>query len=288
MILEPSKSAEEIERRLSTIRDPELAELLKSFKREPSPSDAPNDIEPDDYVSPSAPYWKRRIGLIALAGLLAMSVGYGYNSATSTSRAGGHVKPLPAAAVVPPRPHRKIAVRPIAAPRSAVQHHAAVVPARVPAPAPDEAMIRQVRAQFVHQRALTEQAQADAARAHHQAKLAMQARAEAQERALEAALGQARAEALAAARAEALAREQAESALQQQQEQAEANAQDPQIKPGDAPPASTGRISTYPNPSNPAPMPGPVLDPNCTPHRGSLFQNVLTSAAIYEVQRIIH
>ncbi|HLI96927.1 MAG TPA: hypothetical protein VKT72_12695 [Candidatus Baltobacteraceae bacterium] len=286
MILEPSKSAEEIERRLSAIRDPELAELLKSFKREPSPSDAPSYTEPDDYSSPYAPYWKRRIGFIALAGLLAMSVGYGYNSATS--HPGSQTKPLRAAALVPPRAHRKVAVRHSVAPATSVQHHAAVVPARAPAPAPDEAMIRQVRAQLVHQRTLAVQAQADAARAHYQAKLAMQARAQAQERALESALAQARAEALAAARAEALSREQAESALQRQQEQAEVNAQDPQIKPGDEPPASTGRVSTYPNPSNPAPMPGPVMDPNCTPHRGSLFQNILTSAAIYEVQRIIH
>jgi hypothetical protein len=277
MILEPSKSAEEIERRLSTIRDPELAELLKSFGREPTP--------PDDYTSSSAPYWKRRIGFIALAGLLAMSVGYGYNSATSASHASGQAKPLPAAALVPRRPQRKLAAHHSLTQHVAVQHHAAIVPIRPPAPAPDETLIRQVRAQLVHQRALAAQAQAEAARAHHQAKLAMQARAQAQERALESALAQARAEALAAARAEALAREQPENA--QAQEQARANAQDPQIKPGDAPPQATGRVSTLPNPGLPVPMPGPI-DPNCTPHRGSLFRTVLTSAAIYEVQRLIH
>lgn len=276
MILEPSKTAEEIDRRLCAINDPELAALLRSLNRGPD--------DPEDYTSTSAPYWKRRIGFLALAGLLAMSVSFGYTNAVSRSHATTRAKArtVPAVAV---RRHHKAAIHRIAVKhRAPVAHHvAAGMPVPAIAPAPNEALIRHARAQLLHERAMAAQAQADAARARYEAKLAMQARAQAQEQALREALAQARAEALAVARAQALQREQAEALEQRQQEQLQQAQRDPQIKPGDTPPADSGRISTYPRPGAPVPMPGPI-DPNCTPHRGSLFGAVITSAVLSHVR----
>ncbi len=279
MILEPSKSAQEIDRRLSTLNDPELIELLRAGNA------GLLGIEDDDsYTSPSAPYWKRRVGLITLVGLLTMSAGYGY--AVSVSHTSARPK-THAALVVPARHHPKHAAVHHAAPthHAVVAHHAAVAPTHAaPAPAvvhpitlaaPNEALIREARAQLLHERALAAQARAETALAQHEAKVAMQARAAAKAQALAEALAQARAE----ARAQALARAQAQAQsvtqeeLAQQQQQLLDNASDPQIKPGAAPPASTGRVSTNPN-AGPLPMPGPN-DPNCTPHRGSLFGAVL-------------
>ncbi len=293
MILHPWNSAEEIDRRLSALNDPELAELLKTLNR-----DFTGD--PESYVSESAPYWKKRIAFIAFAGLLAMSAGYSYFAAAAHSPA--RVKHH-AALVVPPRHHAKMAVR-----RIAVKHHAAPVPIvhrrTVIAPpvyapvvtAPDEAQIRQARAQLLHERALAAQAQADAARAHHQAQLAMQAQAQAQAQARAQALAQAKAEAVAQARTEALAREQAQAQAQAQadaqwEEQRLENARE-STKPGVIPPPPSGHMSTYPQPNAPAP-PGPVIDPNCTPHRGSLFVRAMDSVRLGDtsvgaVLRIIH
>jgi hypothetical protein len=289
MILHPWNNAEEIDRRLSALNDPELAELLKSLNRDFSGGGG------ESYTSDDAPFWRKRIALVALAGLLAMSAGYSYFGATShpNARAKHH-----SAAVVPPRRHPKAAPRHVA-----VTHHAPVVARhvvpsvpvyRTPAVAPDESAIRQARAQLLHERALELQARAEAARAHHQAQLAMQAQAQAQAHAQAQAVAQARAEALAQARAEALQRAQAESAAETQaQDQALQNASDPQTKPGQVPPPSSGRISTYPRPSAPAPVPGPVIDPNCTPHRGSLFTQVLDRVRVGDtsvgaVLRIVH
>jgi hypothetical protein len=295
MILHPWNSAEEIDRRLSALNDPELAELLKTLNR-----DFTND--PESYVSESAPYWKKRIAFIALAGLLATSAGYSYFAATSHQPARAKHQ---AAVVVPPRHHPKPAVRHAAqkhhaAPVAVVRHRTAVAPP-VYTPvvtAPDEAQIRQARAQLLHERALAAQARADAARAHHQAQIAMQAKAQAQAQARAEALAQAKAEAVAQARAEALARAQAQAQAQAQQ-QADAQweeqrlqmAKDAQVKQG--PPPPSGGMSTYPRPSAPAPVPGPVLDPNCTPHRGSLFvramDNVrLGDTSVGAVLRLIH
>jgi hypothetical protein len=111
----------------------------------------------------------------------------------------------------------------------------------------------------------------------------MQSQAQAQARAQAAAVAQARAEALAQARAEALARSQAQAQAQAQadarwEEQRLQMAKDTQVKQG--PPPASGGISTYPRPSAPAPVPGPVIDPNCTPHRGSLFGAVLRNVRI--------
>jgi hypothetical protein len=285
MILEPSKTAEEIDRRLSALTDPELAQLLQAAGR------SLQDNDPDSYTSLSAPYWKRRIGLVALAGLLALSIGYGYNGALAPSHQSARPKAQRALAS-PVRRHRKVALH-----HNVAKHQAArIVPAEprtkpapvapiVVAPAPNEALIRQMRAQLLHQRTLQEKAQADAARAQHQAKVAMQARAQAQEQALHEALAQARAEALAQARAEALARAQAESAdAARAQEWAVQNASGEGTKPGAPMPPANGHLSTYPNPNTPpAPGPGPI-DPNCTPHRGSLFTTMLTGAVLSHVR----
>jgi chemotaxis protein histidine kinase CheA len=291
MILHPWDSAEEIDRRLSALNDPELAELLKTLNRDFTG-------EPESYLSDSAPYWKKRIAFIALAGLLAMSAGYSYFAATShpTTRSKPH-----SAAVVPPRHQPKPAVRHVAVKHRAapVVHRRSVVAPPVYAPAvtaPDEAQIRQARAQLLHERALAAQARAEAARAHHQAQLAMQAQAQAQERAQAQAQAQAKAEALAQARAEALARAQAQAQAQAQadaqwEEQRLQMAKDAQIKTG--PPPPSGGISTYPRPSAPGPVPGPVIDPNCTPHRGSLFVQAMDNVRLGDttvgaVLRIIH
>ena len=293
MILQPWDSAEEIDRRLSALNDPELAELLKALNRDLNGN-------PESYVSESAPYWKKRIAFVALAGLLAMSAGYSYFAATSHQPTRAKHQ---AAVVVPPRHHpkpvvRRVAVKHHATPVAVVHHRAAVaVPVYAPAvTAPDEAQIRQARAQLLHERALAAQAEADAARARHQAQLAMQAQAQAQAHAQ--ALAQAKAEAVAQARTEALARAQAQAQAQAQadaqwEEQQLQNARDAQIKPGDIPPPASGHMSTYPQPGASAPVPGPVLDPNCTPHRGSMFVRAmdgvrLGGTSVGAVLRIIH
>jgi hypothetical protein len=289
MILEPSKSPEEIERRLSALNDPEFAEYLRAA----NPGLLGN--EPNSYTSPAAPYWKRRIGFVVIAGLFAMSAGYGYVGVSNNSHPNARAKPH-AAAIAPPRRHAKVAVR-----RNTVKHQTAVavhprsvvVPAHristpaVTAPSPNEALIRQARAQLLHERALAAQARADAARAQHQAKLAMQAQAQAQARANAVALSQALAEARAQARAQALARAQAqaeqEAQAQREQDWVVQNASGSGTKPGVGPPPDSHRISTYPDANVPLPGPGPI-DPNCTPHRGSLFGAALTSAVLSHVR----
>ncbi|MGZ3506012.1 MAG: hypothetical protein ACXWNJ_17300 [Vulcanimicrobiaceae bacterium] len=291
MILEPWKSAEEIDRRLSALNDPELAELLRAANRGLLGNDS------ESYTSQDAPYWKRRIGFIALAGLLAMSAGYASTLLSSHPSEGA--KPH-AALTVPARPHFKVAVhhavlkrhvvgvahpRTLVAPVPVAPVH--VAPVRV-APvhpvsvaATNEALIRQARAQLLHERALAAQARAETARAQHEAKFAMQQQAAAQAWAQAEALAQARAEAQARAQAEALARAQAENAeAQRAQDQAAQNASDRDIKTPDTPPINIGRMP-YPSTGVPVPstgVPGPLPVPiggNCTPHRGGLFGAVL-------------
>lgn len=307
MILEPRKSPQEIDRRLSALHDPELAELLRAHA-----GDLASTAE--SYVSPSAPYWKKRIGYLTLAGLLAMSAGYA--SVYTSSHHGSRTKPH-AIAITPPT-HRH-ASRAVAHSRAAVhhaapvaQHRAKIAPVHaVQAVGPSEAMIRQERAQLMHERAVAAAARADAARAQHLAQLALQAKAQAQaraqaqaqaeaiaqERAQEQAqaqaqaYAQARAQAQAQAQAEALARAQAQ-AIERAQQQALQNATDPNIKPGDGPPPDVGRISTTPSGSVPLPAPGPI-DPNCTPHRGALFNSVLDhvrvgGTSVGSLLRIVH
>ena len=273
MIIEPSKTAEEIERRLSTLNDPELAELLRTLGPGLLSGDAETSEEPESYTSPDAPYWKKRIGFSVLAGLLAMSTGFAYTVATSHSNVRAPHAAIAAAAVShhqkPAAHHRAPLHHRAPAPRA----HAAIAPVHAIAAAPDEPQIRQARAQLLHEYALAAQARAQAARAEQQAKFALQQRADAQAWARAEALAQARAE----ARAEALEKAQAQDAQAREraEEQAVQNAQDPSIKPGEStPPSGTGRISTYPIPGAPIPMPGPI-DTNCTPHRGSLFGSVL-------------
>jgi hypothetical protein len=304
MILEPWKSAEEIDRRLAAINDPELAELLRNANRE-------LQGEPESYTSPSAPYWNKRIAFIALAGLFAMSAGYSASVATLRERPHTGLKPRAAAAIIPqrhrtPRATHRAAALPHPAARNAAPavHRTAVAVA--PA-APSEAQVRRARAQLLHEQALAAQAvaqaRADAARAHHEAQLAMQKQAEANAQALHEALAaaraQARAEAIAQARAEALARadaiqiQQAErQALQIQQQILLQNATDPNTKPGYGVPPAGGRIDTIPAPNVPVPVPGPI-DPNCTPHRGSLFNTALDhvrigGTSVGAVLRLIH
>jgi hypothetical protein len=279
MILEPWKSAEEIERRLSAFNDPELTELLRSLNRDFSGTDA------ESYTAEDAPYWKKRISFVVLVGLLAMSAGYSFVAGSHPRAAAKH---HPVAAVpAPAKHHAKPTPRHVA-----VTHHAAVVhprpavaaPVYVPtAPAPDEALVRQARAQLLHERMIAAQARAAEARAQHQAKLAMQAQAQAQARAQAAAVAQARAEEVAQARAQALRQAQSQAQAQadaQWEEQRLQMAKDAQIKPGNVPPPTTGHMGTYPIPSAPAPAPGPVIDPNCTPHRGSLFGTVLRNVRL--------
>jgi|GEM_PF-4148588 len=295
MILEPTKSAEEIDRRLCALHDPELAEVLRAA----NPGLLGN--EPDSYISPSAPYWQRRVGLIVLAGLFAISVGYGYSNYANNEHASPRTKSHAAAAVpVRAKHHQQVAVR-----RAAIKRHAApathaaavVVPQRVApvrpvsAPAADEALIRQARAQLLHERALAEQARAETAQARHQAELAMQAKAQAQARANAVALEQALAEARAQARAEAVARAQAQAQAEaaqaaqaeREQEWVVQNASGSGTKPGIGPPTDTHHVSTYPVPGGTLPGPGPI-DPNCTPHRGSLFGSSLAGAALSQVR----
>lgn len=278
MILEPWKSPEEINRRLRAINDPELAELLRSANREFLGG------ETESYASPCAPYWKKRVGLIALAGLLAMAAGYAGSISTSHE----HARTKPVAAIAPARHRVGHAALPAARPAHhavAAAHHRSIIaaaPAAI-APGPSEALIRQARAQLLHERAVAAEARAQTARAEHQARIALQAQAEARAQAQAEALAQARAEAVAQAHAEALAQAQAEGLARAQAESAAAdraqeqllqNASDPGIKPGDGPPPATGRIGPAPSANVPLPAPGPV-DPNCTPHRGAFLTTVL-------------
>lgn len=283
MILEPWKSPQEIERRLAALNDPELEELLRSANRELT------GAKTEIFTAPEAPYWKKRAALIALMGLIAMSAGY----AGSLSHSPRHTGVKPAAAVAPvrrPAGHaaRHVAAVPRIAPshRAAVPHQRAAVATVVAAPAPvqpSEALIRQARAQLMREREIAAQARAQTAIAEHNAKVALRAQAAAQAQAQTEALAQARAEAVAQAKAEELAQSQAQALARAQQEaidaeraqeQAVQNASDPNIKPGEGPPPSSGRISTYPSAGVPVPAPGPV-DPNCTPHRGSLLVNTV-------------
>src|SRR6185437_4214781 len=205
MILEPRKSAEDIDRRLNALTDAELAELLASLNREF------HDNEPESYSSPSAPYWKKRIALVALAGLMALTAGFSAAVSTVRDRPAAPPKRIPPVALrhhhassLPVR--RKIAMQ-VPAHRAAAPLHAAI------AVAPSEALVRRARAALLHEQVLAAQAQAEAraqaAQAHRQAQLAMQARAQANAQALNEALAkaraQARAEAIAQARAQALA-----------------------------------------------------------------------------------
>lgn len=273
MIFRPWTDPEEIDRRLSALDDPELVELLRAANRRLTESGA-------DYTAPNAPYWKTRIALIALAGLAALTSGYfagvrphavppapPQHRQHHTARLVRHAKPVAHAA--PPAPaHRRAALAPL--------HTAS-------AAAASEALIRRTRAQLLHEHAIAVQARAEAARAHHQAVLAMQAQAKANQQALEAALAraraQARAEAIAQAQAQALARAQAQAAAERAQEQALQNATDPNIKPGAGAPPDTGRIWSGAPPNLPMPAPGgPAggpIDPNCTPHRGSFLINAV-------------
>jgi hypothetical protein len=278
MILEPWKSAEEIDRRLAALNDPELAELLRNANRQ-----LLGDDEAQSYTSPSAPYWKKRIAFIALAGLFAISAGFSASVATRhpAQAPKALAKPQPMLALPVVAHHRT--ARPAAAAHPAPKHAAAPVHhAIAAAAAPDEALVRRMRAQMLHDQAVAAQAElqarAEAARAHHEAQLAAQAQAQANAKALHDAIAQARAqaraEAIAQARADALAREQAQQLEQAQQQALLDNARDPNTKPGYGVPPGAGHMNTNPMPNAPAPAPGPI-DPNCTPHRGSLFASAL-------------
>jgi hypothetical protein len=289
MIIEPRKSAEEIDRRLSALTDPELSELLKDLNQGLLGDDL------DSYASPYAPYWKRRIGLLALAGLFAMSVGFGAVAFQPQSHSRPPAKAAThAAAIALPHPHRPLAQH--KASKRAVAPIAYRAPVTAPAAVPDEAAIRQARAQLLHERAMAAQAQARAAQAEHQAKVALQAQAAAQRRAHAEALAQAQAEAIAQQRARALSQAQAQAQAQDEQTRADALAREaaeqdwvrahtsgPGTKSVDVPPGDNGRLSTGPSPRVPLPMPGPV-DPNCTPHRGSLFTSLVTTAVLSHVK----
>lgn len=261
MIIEPGKSADEIERRLSALNDPELIELLKTVNRGLLGTEA----DSESYTSPAAPYWKKRIAAIALAGLVAMSAGAGYAVSQSGARHSVQPKPRAAAAVVRPRRnHRVVAVHhhaaaPQRAAALAVPAAPVVAPVRVAAPAPNEALVRRARAELLHERALVAQEK-------------MELRAQA------AAAAWAQAEAVARARAQAQAEAQAEAtARRTQEEQAAQNAdtaRDQQTQDAVTQPPDTGRIATNPSAGYPLPLPGPV-DTNCTPSRGGLFGAVI-------------
>jgi len=289
MIIEPRKSAEEIDRRLSALTDPELSEMLKDLNQGLLGHDL------DSYTSPYAPYWKRRIGLLALAGLFAMSVGFGAVAFQPQPHSHPQAKAATHPAVVPPPRTHKVAVRHKAVKRIAppLVYHAPVIG---PAVVPDEAAIRQARAQLLHERTMATQAEARVAQAQHQAKLALQAQAAAQARAHAQAVAQAQAEAIAQQRARALSQAQAQAQAQDPQARADALAREaaeqdwvrahtsgPGTKSVDVPPGDNGRLSTGPSPRVPLPMPGPV-DPNCTPHRGSLFTSLVTTAVLSHVK----
>jgi hypothetical protein len=275
MILGP----EEIERRLDAVNDPELAELLESVRRSFSGE------EPDTYSSPSAPYWNKRIGFLVLAGLFALSAGF--SATLSRPHANAQLKPqaaVPAMAIrqVKPIAHRVSKHRAItAAPHRSVAAAAAAPAIAVAAPAVDETMIRQARAQLLHERDVAMRARAQAAYAQQQARVALQQRADAQAWAKAEALAQARAEAQAKAQAEALAAQREQDAIYQ--DQALQNASDANIKPGEAsPPSTTGRIPAYPGGTAPQPMPvpGPVDPTNCTPHRANFFRSALDQVRV--------
>src|SRR5579872_2670524 len=152
MILEPRKSAEEIERRLAALHDPELADLLDDLNRRFS-----GDEDPQSYTSPSAPYWKRRIALVALAGLLATSAGFA--STVTLLREKNDTKPRTPVPLIAPKHRAKAAVvyaapkhRVLVTPHSNVEtpHSAIAAPVRIaPVTAPDESAIRQMRAQLL-------------------------------------------------------------------------------------------------------------------------------------------
>ena len=291
MILEPRKSAEEIDRRLSALTDPELSALLQNLR------DGFSSDDEDSYTSPQAPYWKRRIGLLALAGLFAMSSGFGFVAFQPASHTGTKAKA--AVAPAPVRKHTKNVARHVI---PAV--HVAPAAARVRAPilpavtvTPNETLIRQARAQLLHERALAAAAQAETARAQYEARVAVQAKADAQARAHAEAVAQAQAEAVAQSRTEALQRAQAQAQAQAQDEQTRGDTlareaaeqqwvRDHTSGPGTksaGPPSDTGTLSTGPSPRMPLPMPGPI-DPNCTPHRGSLFMTLVAGAALSHVR----
>src|SRR5579883_2350346 len=165
MILEPRKSAEEIERRLAALHDPELADLLDDLNRRFS-----GDEDSQGYTSPSAPYWKRRIALVALAGLLATSAGFA--STVTLLREKNGTKPAAPVPLIAPKHRATAAVvrvtqkqRVVIAPHhaAAAPHNVIAAPVRIaPVTAPDEAAIRQMRAQLLHERLLAAQAQARA------------------------------------------------------------------------------------------------------------------------------
>lgn len=268
MILEPWKSADEVDRRLAALNDPELAELIRTANRELF-------NEPPD--APPVPFWKTRIGLLTLAGLCALAAGYSAQSHAPRPLVG--IAPRHAAHIaLPVKPKRHIAQ---------VQHHAApvrhVTPALAPAVAPSEQVIRRLRAQLAQERAIAAQERASAlqaqaaASAQAHAHAVAQARAQAQAQAQE--LAQAKTQAVAQARAEEVARQQAEALTRAQSQAVPVTTQerpvstDMSIKPGDNPPPSAPSISVYSRPGNP--VPGPVIDPNCTPNRGTIFTHAL-------------
>jgi len=292
MILHPWKSAEEIDRRLAALDDPELIELLQRGRHDLL------DGGEETYTAESAPYWNKRIGFMVLAGLFAMSAGL--SASLSTQRHAAKVLPI---APAPSRADRHATrVTPRALP--VVRHHVAAAPkphraalvAPLPVPVhhavpPSEAFVRQARAELLHEQAIALQAKREAAAAQHAARIAIQeqaqARAEAQAQAQAVAQAraqaqqQAQAEAAARTQAEALTRAQAESeAMARSEEQAVQNVQNSGTKPAWVPPVTAGHMGTYPRPG--APAPGPVLDPNCTPHRGHFFGSA--SSALYSVR----
>lgn len=266
MILEPWKSADEIDRRLAALNDPELAELIRAANRNlfNEPADAP-----------APPFWKTRIGLLTLAGLCALAAGYSTTAHTPRPLAG--TAPRHAARVVPAaKPNHQA----VAVPHRAVAPVRHATPVLAPAVAPSEHVIRKLRAQMVHERAVAEQAQAEAAYARHQAhaQALAQAQAQAQVQAKAEALAQAKAEALAQARAEEVARQQAQALTRAQSEavqNTQATSTETSIKPGDIPPPSSPHMSVYPIPNGVPPVPGPVIDPNCTPNRGTIFMRAV-------------
>ncbi len=264
MIIEPRKTAEEIDRRLSAFTDPALADLLEDLKRGFAGDDS------ESYTSASAPYWRRRIGFVALAGLFALSAGYA--SIATASHTALRAKPRAAAAIPAPR-HRKAAIRRLVVKRKTALAKAIVTPAihAAPAAAQNEALVRHLRAQLLQERTPAAREKARAIDTHHQTAAAMQA-AMAREWARDEALAQARAE----ARAEAVASAQADDAAAQ--ERAHDRAVDDAAQTAGTPPSNPGRVTSYPG-GAPLPIPGPI-DTNCTPHRGSLFGTMLQHVRI--------
>lgn len=275
MILEPWKSAEEIDKRLAALNDPELAELL----RRENPSLLRTRAEEPE-LEPPTRVRKKHLTFMALAGLLAMAAGY------ASAFIGLHqaqTKALPIAIPVQTQRHvvRAVHVRTVRRAPVPIRHAAAAVAVPV-APVQhidtSSALIAQARAQIAHERALAQQAERHAALAQHNAQVAMQAQERAQAQFLAQAQARAQTQARAeAAQAEAQARLNSE-AYARQQEQTVQNEQDPSIKPGDTPPTG-GTGSTYPTGAQPVPMPGPV-DTNCTPSHGSIFRSMLSHVRV--------